>query len=365
MISVVSFDYCSEVLVPCALVDDGSTVVRRLETLFARGSTALHQGWLDTCQQVQRGASKHRLSRVILLSDGQANAGLVDSGRIAAQVAEWQRDGITTSTVGLGLGYNEDLLSAMAQAGNGNFHHVANPRDIEPSFHVEMQSLLNCFGREVSLDVAGLNGVELIRVINPLQRTPKGRAKLADLVHGNPIDVVMEFLVPAQMEEQDLVRFRLAWTDVQTGHRHAMKHSLRLPVVPHGQLAEFPVNVEVMHKRAVQLSARVLKEAARAIERSDIATARKALEKGLESLREAGDSPELRQHVEQLSRMLRSLDTGSYNEVRKQAVSSFSSVSMGSVVLSGGVRQWMALPEHERTPEKLNELMGFLNPPQS
>lgn len=56
--------------------------------------------------------------------------------------------------------------------------------------------------------------------------------------------------------------------------------------------------------------------------------------------------------------MLRSLDGGSCNEVRKQAVSSSSVVSMGSVLLSGGVRQSMELAEDQHTPEKLNELMG-------
>ena len=368
MISVVSFDNITDALTPCRPVDDGVTVVERLETLFARGGTDLHRGWLDTCHQVERGASRHRLSRVILLSDGQANQGLCEPARIAAEVAEWQRRGITTSTVGLGLSYNEDLLDAMARAGNGNFHHVGDPKEIEPAFHVELQSLLSCFGREVSLDVAGLDGVELLRVVNPLKRTPKGRAKLADLVHGNPIDVVMEFSVPAQTRVQDLVHFRLAWTDVESGRRHTMKHSLRLPVVPMGQLVEFPLNTEVLRKRAVQLAARVLKQAAKAIERHDHAGARQALQDGLAALREAGRSEELEQHVRQLTGMLRGLDTGSYSEVRKQAVSSsssFSMGSMGSVLLSSGVKRWLELPEDQRTPEKLNEMMGFNSPSQA
>jgi hypothetical protein len=38
---------------------------------------------------------------------------------------------------------------------------------------------------------------------------------------------------------------------------------------------------------------------------------------------------------------------------------------MGSVLLSVGVREWMALPEDQRTPEKLNELMGFNRPSQA
>jgi Ca-activated chloride channel family protein len=355
--SVVSFSCTAEVQVPCRRVGDGTAIVQKIESLFASGNTALHQGWLEACQQAVKGASKRRLSRVILLSDGQANVGLLDPQRIAAQVAEWQRHGISTSTVGLGIGYNEDLLAAMARAGNGSFYHVARPGDIESTFHVELQSMLAAYGRAVSLGVETLSGVRLLRVLNPLPRTSRGRRKLSDLVSGHTIDVVMELEVPPMRGERDLLELRLAWTSVETGEREVMTHRLRLPVVPFGQLSEFPRCPEVMQKRAVQLSARVLKEAAKLIDKRDHEGARAALRAGLDALHEAGPAPDLQYPIEQLNRMLEGLNSGSYNEVRKQATFSSTSWSSSSMCLSGFVREWMALPEAERSPERLNELM--------
>jgi Ca-activated chloride channel family protein len=359
-VSVVAFDSSVEVPTQCRQVGlDSRPIVDRLQALFARGGTALHQGWVESCRQVDRGVANGRLSRVLLLSDGQANVGLVDTQRIAAQVADWQRRGISTTTIGLGEGYNEDLLSAMARAGNGNFYNVRTPEDIASTFEVEMHGMFSTFGQAVSLGVEAQSGVEVLQVVNPLERTEKGRYKLADLVHGNPIDVVLELLVPAMLTEHDLCRFRLAYTDVQTGQRHHTHHTLRLPVVPAGQLSEFPLNPEVLQKRALQLSARTLQKAVALIDLNDTVGAKAALQSGLDLLSQAGTSAELADTANQLRQLLQSLERGAVGSVRKQATYYSGSVSLSSISLSGGIREFMALPAEERTPEKLNELMLY------
>lgn len=359
-LSVVAFDDLIEVPTPCRQLGlDSASVIARLEALTARGGTALHQGWVEACGQVEKAVARGRLSRVLLFSDGQANSGLTDPSRIAAQVADWRRLGVTTTTIGLGEGYNEDLLSAMARAGNGSFYHVRTPEDIVSTFQVELQGMVSTYGQAVSLGVEPRNGVELLRVVNPLDSTPGGRYQLADLVHGCPIDVVVELLVPALEGQVDLCEFRLAWTELETGQRHHSMHSLRLPVVPQGQLSEFPLNLEVARKGALQASARCMREAIELLDRQDRDHAGKALRFGLQMLSEAGPHPELEDAARQFRRLLSDLERGAVGSARKEARSYSGSLSMGSVVLNSGFREFMALPAHERTQEKLNELMGF------
>lgn len=359
-LSLVAFNTGVSVLSGCGLVGpDPRSLIIDLLRLQACGGTALHQGWLEGCHQAQKGAATGRLSRVLLLSDGEANQGLTDSTRIASQVAQWQRRGITTSTIGLGEGYNEDLLSAMARAGNGSFYHVRTPEDIVSTFQVELHSMASTFGQAVSLGVQARNGVELLRVINPLDMTRSGRLCLADLVHGCPIDVVLEFLVPEMAAEVELCDFRLAWTEVATGQRQSLHETLRLPVVPHGQLSEFPVNEEVARKRALQLSARIMSEAIDLLDRQDRAAATKALNFGLHLLSEAGQAPELDDASKQFRRLLSNLAQGAVGSARKEAKFYSSSVSLGSVAISSGIREFMALPPEQRTPEKMQELMGI------
>ena len=59
------------------------------------------------------------MCRVILLSDGQANEGIVDQDQIAEQVRALANAGVTTTTVGIGVGFNEELMTAIANAGQG------------------------------------------------------------------------------------------------------------------------------------------------------------------------------------------------------------------------------------------------------
>ncbi|MGE0495756.1 MAG: VWA domain-containing protein [Vulcanimicrobiota bacterium] len=356
--SLVAFGSHAQVLAGCRTMEDPGPLLTQLQAIQVDGCTALHMGWHTACRQAEHGSEPTRLNRVILLSDGQANEGLTDPDRVAAEVADWQRRGVTTTTVGLGLHYNEDLLAGMAQAGGGNFYHVQDSDQLGPFFQIELQGLARTYGRSPTLGVEALNGVELLRVYNPLDRTLEGRFKLNDLVRGCPTEVVFEFLVPACPEPLELADFRLAWTDCQSGERHHFHQRLILPVAPYGQLSEFPFQAEVMRKRAVQLAARALKKAVRMIDTKKFDRARTTVEAGLDFLAEAGSSPELDHHTQQLTRLLKNLDNGAYNEVRKQATFASISSCSSSLVLSSGVREFLALPPEERTPERLNQLMG-------
>lgn len=356
LISVVSFDSQVDVLTPCQPVGNVRAIVKSLQALTARGGTNLHGGWSEACEQVSRRLGQGRLSRVLLLSDGGANEGLSDPLRLAQEAAGWQRRGVTTTTIGLGSGYNEDLMASMARAGNGSFYHVQTPADIVSTFQVELLGMLSTFGQAVSLGIQPAPGVELIRVVNVLEQTEKGRLKLADLVHGCPLEVVVELLVAAHAQEKDLCRFRLAWTDLEHDRRCRLVCPLRLPLVPQGQLSEFPVNAEVAQKRALKLSARHLLEAMGYIDRRDRPGARAALQAGLDLVKEAQPCPELSDMVGQFQRLLQQLDGGDTGSVRKAACFSSSSVSLGSISMSRAVRQFMELPPEQRTPERFEEL---------
>ncbi|WLT40515.1 hypothetical protein NON20_25060 (plasmid) [Synechocystis sp. B12] len=57
------------------------------------------------------------LNRIILLSDGLANRGETNPDVIATDVHGLAQRGASTTTLGLGDDYNEDLLEAMAAVG--------------------------------------------------------------------------------------------------------------------------------------------------------------------------------------------------------------------------------------------------------
>lgn len=172
-ISLVAFDSSVEVLAPYQRAQARQPVLSSLQALRAGGGTNLFQGWETSCRQVADGVQGGRLNRVLLLSDGEANEGVVHPLRIADEVARWQSRGVTTTAIGLGAAYNEQLMQAIARAGNGNFYHVQSEADIVSTFQLEMPGLSATYGQAVSLGITPGQGVELTRVYNVWTKPPK------------------------------------------------------------------------------------------------------------------------------------------------------------------------------------------------
>ena len=78
---------------------------------------------------------------MILLSDGQANQGLTDQTQIEQHCARWLASGVSTTTVGLGRGFNENLMIGMAQAGCGQQYYGQTAEDLFDGFDEELALL--------------------------------------------------------------------------------------------------------------------------------------------------------------------------------------------------------------------------------
>ena len=133
-LTVVAFDSEAELLLDARPMDAAGrrAAARAIGRLAPRGGTNLFAGWLLAAEHVAMamatgaGAS-HRL---MLLSDGQANEGVTDRAELAHHAGELLKRGIMTSAVGIGDGYDEELLGAMAEAGGGRLHDAGQAHEI-------------------------------------------------------------------------------------------------------------------------------------------------------------------------------------------------------------------------------------------
>jgi Ca-activated chloride channel family protein len=90
-ISVVVYDDKVDVLMPLGPVTSQEALKRLLSTVDDGGSTNLFGGWEDGAKQLEKGQDTS-ISRVILLSDGQANHGLLEQDAIEKHCREcWPR----------------------------------------------------------------------------------------------------------------------------------------------------------------------------------------------------------------------------------------------------------------------------------
>lgn len=281
-VSVVTFDDEIETLIPSQPVTNPAALCREIERITAGGSTALHAGWLDGAMQVAQHLNPQALNRTLLLSDGQANAGLTDRGEIARQVAGLTARGVSTSTIGLGGHYDEDLLRAMADAGDGNYEHIEDAGQLPAYFAAELGGLSRTSGHTVSLGVEPNPALGSLRceVLNDLPQGEFGRWQLRNLITGAPpVEVVVTLHVPAQTPQDSLgiTRVRLAWTG-RDGVRRRLRGQLDLPVLSAAAHAALPEHQAVRDALELQRTARAKSDAVHFLDAGDVAGAQAALQ---------------------------------------------------------------------------------------
>lgn len=209
-IAVVAFDDHVQVVQPLVAVGDAHDLVNRVRLIESGGSTALFDGWQEGVKQLAPFVKKERIARVILLTDGQANHGLVDEAKIFEHVAKAAGASITTSTVGLGHGFNETLLTGMAKAGEGaaNFGQTAD--DLSEAFEEQFAILSNSFLRQVKITVQGGSDVQARLLGELLEDGVTRTRKLGTLPWNSALTAVVELKIGANAKADSLLAVNFA-----------------------------------------------------------------------------------------------------------------------------------------------------------
>ncbi len=128
-------------------------LIQRIAQVASRGGTDLHAGWSACVERQLRISTKELVGRVFLLSDGHANAGITDEVVLGKTAAEYHQQGISTTTFGIGNGYNEMLMGTLASHGEGNNHYISETRHIEECFSQELAELFTAAVRKTTMQI--------------------------------------------------------------------------------------------------------------------------------------------------------------------------------------------------------------------
>lgn len=216
-LAVVAFDDQVTLVAPLAGVDP-DRLSAAIDGIWAGGSTNLSGGWLKGLEELGR-ATGDGPRAVVLLTDGQANVGVVEPARLVAMTSGARGTGAFTSTIGFGDGFDEDLLSDMADAGGGNAHFAAGPEDAPAIFAEEFDGLASTVAQNVSVEVGPGPDVEVLAVLNDHPATPvPGGLQLAlgDAWGGDHRRIVLRLGIPAVAElgPRKVADVCIRWTDV-------------------------------------------------------------------------------------------------------------------------------------------------------
>lgn len=236
-VSLTIYDDQVQTLVPSAPVSHaGPQILALLPKVHDGGSTALHDAWVQGGLQVSEHQEPGRLNRVLLVSDGLANVGETSTEVLVSRARELFARGISTSTVGVGGDFNEDLMIPMARDGGGSGWFVESPADFTRIFGGELADLAAVFGEKARLRLEPRGGrVEILEVLNDfsIERPPTdpggsprpggspaaarpagpGAYVLGTLLAGSPLEIVARVKVQGGELRQpiDLFDVRLSW----------------------------------------------------------------------------------------------------------------------------------------------------------
>jgi Ca-activated chloride channel family protein len=317
-VSVTIYDDDVETIVPSTLTTDKPYILSQIERIQPRNMTALHAGWSQGGLQVSNYLNQEHLNRVILLSDGLANAGQTNPDVIGSDVRKLAEQSVSTTTMGVGNDYNEDLLEGMASSGDGNYYYIQSPEQLLAIFQTELQGLMATIGRRVRLKIEPQGGVEVADVFNDLEVTKKGQFRLPNLVMNNPFVVAVRLKVPAISQATEC-NFRLAWDDPEQQKRQKLYASLQLPVVSAAELESFPLNPEVQRQVAIMLSGRAKKEAMQKVDRGEFEAASQLLKDTREQVLTAPDSLLIQQEAQSLVDLDTDLQARQLQQFRKRS----------------------------------------------
>ncbi len=283
-VSVVLFDEEIETLVPCTKATAKNRIADLLSQVEVRGCTNLCDGWRTGAGQASLAVDRTRLNRVLVLTDGQANRGETDLERICSLVRQQAEAGVQTTTLGFGPDYNEVLLRAMAASGEGNHFYVETPEQLARFFEIELDGLAATQGTQVHLRLDPLvEGLEAWPLAD-MDRNHSGDLKLADLVAGCPLEVLVRLRVPALRGHRGpLLRLHLIYRSLATGRDESLAAELELPGMTAHQRAALPLHPEVAEQVASAIAAVARKEAMEKLYRDDEAGALKLLRQALQT----------------------------------------------------------------------------------
>jgi len=118
--AVIAFDDQIDTVVPLTGAREGRRIAESaVERIEARNNTNLFDGYLSGAKEIGGEAKGDTVRRIILVSDGQANAGVTSPSELGRHASELRLRGVSTATLGIGDGFDERLMSAMAMNGGG------------------------------------------------------------------------------------------------------------------------------------------------------------------------------------------------------------------------------------------------------
>jgi len=287
-----------------------------VDEIHPGGSTALSAGLVLGLEQAEAMPTGNRLT--LLLSDGHANIGETDLEVIGRSVKVASGSGILVSTLGVGMDYNEALMTEIATQGKGRFYHVQDPQEILTTMTAELGEAADLAAEDVQIHLSLPKGAGLL---------PLSQAYGCQIKDSQAIVSIGD--IPLDLEVE--IPLRLTLHPAKSGERLGVEGKI-LHQTPSGERLAAPLNrvaVRIVEKDQYQVGKKVIQPVAEKVARQLHASQVLSYSRAL-SMKNAKAIEEIEKAREQLGDYLNLLEDDRRQQISREMQDDFTSLRTAS-----------------------------------
>lgn len=325
ILSFLTYSDGVQVHIPAAPVTNLGLIENIVREITPGGSTALFAGVSWGAGELRKYRNSGRVNRVILLSDGIANVGPASPGELGSFGGALKEEGISVTTIGLGIDFNEDLMFQLAKRSDGNHYFVERPEDLARIFLKEFQNSLSVAAQNITVTITFPEG---IRPVRSLGREAEiiGNTVTARLnqVYGNQEKYLLLELTSTKQfagGRMNLADVTVTYSNSAAGSTNSKRVSVDVGLAGNPELMKQRVNNSVMADVVLQIAAANSEEAMRLRDRGQVEEAKQVLLDNASFLKKNArelDSEKLSDYSDELMQSSSNLAPDEWDTQRKE-----------------------------------------------
>jgi Ca-activated chloride channel family protein len=234
-VAIVAFTSDAYVILYPTSAENRQSIVSAIASLYPQQSTNVEAGLRLGYDIARKQYKQDGINRVVLATDGVANAGNVDPQGMLAEIGQASTDHIQMVAIGVGMGnYNDALLEQIADEGQGFYAYIDNLDEARKVFVDELTTTIDTVAidakAQIDFNPATVAGYRLIGYEDrgvPDDQFRSSTQKGGGIGAGHEVTALYA-IVPRASEGSDrrLATVSLRWTDPKSGESTEMARDL-------------------------------------------------------------------------------------------------------------------------------------------
>jgi len=187
-------------------------------------------------------------------------AGVEDPNAFNEMASKMADGDIQTTAIGMGMDFDDALMTQIAQSGRGNYHFIKDASEAQGIFAKELGQLTRVVAKAVKLRIVLSDGVDLVRVLGSSELSGKEAAAAKRTEDNIDSKVYEELGIQKDRAKPDEPGIKMLLPHFYAGDSHVVMLKVR---VPKGSGSHAIAKVEVKYKDLVfKKNRQVVKDAA-------------------------------------------------------------------------------------------------------